>query len=185
MNLFVPLGKLLKPPTMNCSPTIAIALLLLSLTGGMFLLYKTRKESLGTFFKIVAWFIIVVSICSMICCSMLCMLRHCKQKCEKTEKCEMGSGGCENDGEECGMGNHGRFKRIMIFKDADGECQMMGKKGCCKEHMEGGEEKEGCGDEKEMSCCKKGGAHECGMEGEKKCDMKTEIKKDSVVVKKK
>ena len=182
MNLFIPLSKLLKPLTMNCSPTIAIALLLLSLTGGMFLLDKTRKESLGAFFKIVAWFIIVVSICSMMCCSMLCMLRHCKQKCEKMEKCEMGSGGCEMDS---GMGHRRCMnKRIIIYRGEDEACEMMGK-GCCKEHMECGEEKDGCGEEKEMSCCKKGGGHEGGMEGGKKCDMKTEIKKDSVVVKKK
>jgi hypothetical protein len=181
--------KILKPLTMNCSPTIGIALMLLSLTAGMFLLYKTKKESLGTFFKIVSWFVIVVSLGSMICCTMRCVFHGCnKGGCERMEQC--GPGGSEEcgEGEKCGMGHHGGMnKRVMIFKGEGGECEVeceMEGKGCCKDKMECSEGKEGCEGEK-RDCCKKGGAHECGDGGEKKCEMKMEMKKDTVVVKKK
>ena len=56
---------------------IGIAALLLSLTGGMFLLAKTRKEALGLFYKLVAWFIIVLSFGLICCCTLHCMkARH-------------------------------------------------------------------------------------------------------------
>ena len=154
---------------MNCSPTICIALLLLSLTAGMWLLYKTQKENLNTFFKVVAWFVIVVSFCSMICCTMRSVM-HCamKQQCK-----EMGMGGCE-----MGMGKGmcmkgGMEKHMMMMRG--GECEMGGSK-CCKEGREECEEGEGeCmeGHEGKMDGCKK---------GKEKCDMK--MMKDSVVVKK-
>jgi hypothetical protein len=154
---------------MNCSPPIA--LLLLSLTAGMFLLYKTQKENLNAFFKVVSWFIIIVSFVSMICSAMHCMMRM---------RCHMGREECrEMEGCEMGMGHGGMNKRVMIYRgEGDGECEMM--KDCCRERMECGEGKEEC-EEGKMDCCKKGGAHECEMGTEKKCDMK----KDSVVVKKK
>ena len=82
---------------MNCSPTIAIALLLLSLTGGMFLLYKTQKESLGGFFKVIAWLVIVVSLGSMVCCGLRCVMHGCMQReeCRGMERCEdMGTVTC-------------------------------------------------------------------------------------------
>ena len=161
--------KILKPITMNCSPTICVALLLLSLSAGMWLLYKSQKENLGTFFKVVAWFVIVVSFCSMICCGLRCVMHGCMRgnECEKMERCEMGAG-------ECTMGMHGGMsKRIMICEDDD-KCEMGGGKCCgmCKEGK--GECEEGEGEkckEGKMDCCKK---------GEKKCEMK----KDSVVIKK-
>jgi hypothetical protein len=39
-----------------------IAVLLLSLTAGTFLLAKTNKENLGVFYRVLAWFVIVLSI---------------------------------------------------------------------------------------------------------------------------
>lgn len=164
---------------MNCSPSIAIALLLLALTSGTLLLYKTQKENLSIFFKVIAWFVIVVSLCSMICCTMRCVMHGCMrgQECREMGNCERGMGMGE-----CGM-HGGMNKRIVIMNgEGGGECEMM--KGCCKERMECGQGKEEC-DEGKMDCCKKGGAHECEMGGEKKCDMKMEMKKDTVVVKKK
>lgn len=169
---------------MNCSPTIAIALLLLSLTAGTVLLYKAQKENLGILFKIVAWFVIVVSFCSMVCCGMRCIFHCCmqKQECNRTEQCEMNSGDCKMGGGECRMGHRGMSERIIILKgEEEGECEMMGK-GCCKDKMECKEGKEGC-EEGKMECDKKGGEHACAMGGEKKCDMKG-MKKDSVVKKK-
>ena len=166
---------------MNCSPTIAIALLLMSLTAGTWFLYKTQKENLSVFFKFVAWFVIVASFLAMICCAMCCAMRCCMRhnECREMERCEMGGMG------ECSMGMHGGMnKRIMIMRGGeDGECDSDSyrEKGgkCCgmckegKEECEGGEGEE-CKEGK-MDCCKKGGD---------KCDMKMELKKDSVVKKK-
>jgi hypothetical protein len=169
---------------MNCSPTIAIALMLLSFTAGMFLLYKTQKEALGLFFKLASWFIIVVSLGSIICCSIFCGSRGCGKRggCEGMEQCEMkgGSAGCEMGG----MGHHGMMnKRIMMHKcEGEGGCEMecemkceMEGKGCCKDKMEGAEGAEGCKDG-EMGCCEKEGhgyaAHD-----------KMKVVKDTVVIK--
>jgi len=168
---------------MNCSPTIAIALLLLSLTAGTWLLYKTQKESLGAIFKIIAWFVIVISIGSMVCCGMRCMMHCCKAKseCSKDEKCEMNKSECNMESEHCRMGHRGMGERIIIIKgDEDGECEMG--RGECRDKMECSEGKEECEGGK-MDCSKMGGDHKCAM-GEKKCDMKGMMKKDSVVKKK-
>ncbi len=154
---------------MNCSPTIAIALLLLSLTSGTLLLYKTQKENLNTFFKVVAWFVIVVSFCSMICCTMRCVFHGCREReeCREMEGCGMRMGGMGMG--HCGMG-YGGMRHMMFMRGGDGECEMM--KSCCKEKMECDEEKGECEE----------GKGEC-KEGEKKCCDK--MKKDSVVVVKK
>ena len=149
---------------MNCSPTIAIALLLLSLSAGMWLLYKTQKENLNAFFKVVGWFVIVISLGSMICCGLHCALRCCMA----------GSGHCYERGMgECGPGSFN--KRVMIYKGGHGGCEEGGK-GCCKEGKAGCEE--AC-EEGEENCCK---SKEAGCE--EKCEEKEEHKKDSVVVKK-
>jgi|ERR1022692_1753777 hypothetical protein len=154
---------------MNCSPVICIALLLLSLTAGMFLLYKTQKENLHTFFKVVAWFVIVASFCSMLCCAMCCAMHCCmmREHCRQAERCEMGMG--ENEmGRGMMMGHGGMDKRIIIMRGDEDECEMREGKECREEREEC---EEGRGKEK---CCEK---------DSKKC----EAKKDSikVVVKKK
>ena len=41
---------------------IGTALLLLSLTGGAFLLAKVKKEALGIFYQVIAWFVISASL---------------------------------------------------------------------------------------------------------------------------
>ncbi len=169
---------------MNCSPTIAIALLLLSLTAGTWLLYKTQKENLNTFFKVIAWFVIVVSFCSMICCGMHCMMHCCKSKGECNREQECGMRGEERGYDHCRMGHRGMSERVIIMRgDEEGECEMMGK-GCCKEKMECKEGKEECDEMKEGKCADMGKEGKCKM-GEKKCDMKNMgMKKDSVVKKK-
>jgi hypothetical protein len=125
---------------MYCAPTICTALLLISLTAGMWLLYKTRKETLGTFFKVVAWFIIVLSIASMIHCAAHCVMSRCCARgnaCGGTEQCD--PGGAMN----CKDGGQGAMS------------------GCCKEGKECGEDAGACAEAKE-GCCKdgKGGEHE-------------------------
>lgn len=140
---------------MNCLPTIAIALLLLSLTGGMFLLYKTQKEALGIFFKIISWLIILVSIGAMICCSICCV---CRQQCKMEEG-------------ECGPGYNNECvteSRSVMIKGEE-ECDYEKEEGCCKAKMN-------C--EEEVSYCKKGAANEYDLEEKK------EIKKDTIVIKK-
>ncbi len=49
--------------------SISIAVLLLSLTGGTFLLAKANKEELGIYYKVVAWFVIIFSILLILCSS--------------------------------------------------------------------------------------------------------------------
>ena len=146
---------------MNCSPIIAIAVLLLSLTAGTCLLYKTQKDNLNTFFKVVAWFVIVVSFCCMICCAMCCAMRCCMkmEKCHQMERCEMGMG--ENGmGRGMGMEHGGMNKHMMMMRGDNDEYEM--KEGRhCKEECEEGKEKGKCCDKESKKC---------------------EMKKDSVVV---
>lgn len=146
---------------MNCLPNIGIALLLISLTAGMWLLYKTQKENLNTFFKVVAWFVIVVSFLTMICCGVRGMMFHCmaKQECGGMQQYGMNMNGWGMGKGMCMMRAH----KMMMCKGGDEECEMMGK-GCCKKR------KEMC----EKECCKKDAA---------KCGMKMELEKDTVVKK--
>lgn len=155
---------------MNCSPTIAIALMLLSFSAGMFLLYKSQKEGLSMLFKAAAWFIIIISLGSMACCSIRCVFHGCGSQgnCGGMEQC-----GPEGSG-ECGD-EHGNFKKcIIITKGGHGGCEMM-EEGCCMDKMGCDEEMEECEEGKE-ACCK---------EGEKKgCEeMKMKVEKDTVVKK--
>lgn len=46
---------------------IAVALSLLALTGGLFLLAKTNKDSLGMAFKLVSWIVILFSFLVFLC----------------------------------------------------------------------------------------------------------------------
>src|ERR1017187_4128036 len=54
--------------------TTGIAVLLLSLTAGAFLLAKIKKEDLGVFYRIVAWFVIVFSILLIACSAIRCIV---------------------------------------------------------------------------------------------------------------
>lgn len=139
---------------------IGIALLLTALTGGMFLLAKTQKDNLNIFFKIISWFVIVLSLGAIICCGIRCAARGCCK--EEREGCHknMMMRGCEMGGRECEEMN-----------DCGGGRNMMFMKKCEMRDMEEGEEE--C-DGKEKSECKMGG-------GEKKDCCK--MKKDSVVIK--
>lgn len=155
---------------MNCSPTIAIALMLLSFTAGMFLLYKTQKEGLSMLFKAAAWFIIVISLGSMACCTLRCVFHGCGSKgnCAGTEQCGSGGSG------ECGDARGNFNKRIVITKGGHGGCEMM-EEGCCKGKMGCEEGMEGCEEGKE-DCCKMGKMKGCE-------DMKMKVEKDTIVKK--
>ena len=128
---------------MNCSPCIAIALLLIALTAGAFLLYKAKKESLGILHRLIGWFVIIVAIGCIVCCGMRCMRKCCMRggECGMEQKCEM---------RMMGGGMHG------------GKCCMMKERSCCE-----GEEG-ACGHE-EKSCCK-GDEEHCEKKVEIKVD---------------
>jgi len=53
---------------------IPIALTLIAITAGMFLLAKTNKDNLGILFKIVAYFIIISGFLNLACSAMMCMM---------------------------------------------------------------------------------------------------------------
>jgi len=110
---------------MNCSPVIAIALLLLSLTAGAWLLYKTKKENLGTFFKVLAWFVITVSFLSMICCG---VRTFCYKYCYGNKEC-YSPGSCSwNAGGGCCF--YGK-KHKKFHKRAYSCCEEISSDGCC------------------------------------------------------
>ena len=148
---------------MNCLPNVSIALALLSLCAGMLLLYKTQKENLNAFFKVVSWFVIVVSFSLIVCCGMQCMMHGCmmKQNCGGMQQCgpNMGMGGCA-------MGGHGGMMR-------HGNPHMM---------MHGGMNM--C----DMPCCNGMQEKKCDMGEEDCCMRKGEkriiIEKDTVITKK-
>jgi hypothetical protein len=139
---------------------ICIATLLLSLTGGMFLLAKTKKDVLGTFFNVVSWFIIVVSLLAMICCGIRCVAgKYCDNRAQCGSHEMMGKGG---DGYG-GMGTECHQNMNMGMHHGMGCCQQ---EGCAMNKMS-------CGHNEDMgmNCCK--------ME-----KGKMECVKDSVVIKK-
>ena len=154
---------------MNCLPNISIALSLIALTAGVWFLYKVQKENLSILYKIAAWFIIIATALNLVCCGMRCCMRACMMR-QGMEQCEMNMGNGM-----CMMGG-GMNQRMMMCKDDD-DCEMGGGKCCgmCKEGKGECEEGEDDCEEGKMDCCKK---------GEKKCDMKMEMKMDSVVKKK-
>ena len=140
---------------------ISIAVMLLALTGGMFLLAKTQKDGLNVFFKVMSWFVIVLSLGAILCCGIRCVARGCGKKEGGCHKEMMMRGECENDG-GCGMHRSKMIMRKCMMEgveNGDGECK---KDGMCKHGGEG-----------EMGGCS------IGMS---KCEKR--IVKDTVIIKK-
>src|ERR1039457_2278780 len=105
---------------MNCSPNISIALILLSLTAGVWFLHKTQKENLSILYKVAAWFVIIVALLNMACCGMRCMMHCGNGRGECRMERGMRGGEYERGGEErCGM-RRGNCDRIM----RGGDCEM-------------------------------------------------------------
>lgn len=143
---------------------ICIAVLLIALTAGMFLLAKTKKDNLGIFYSVASWFVIVVSLGCLLCCGIRSVVSGCHggSRCEKEIMINKGG-----DGMQCHkkMGDHHKMMRM----------EMRGN--CC-------DMKEGCMNKEEMDCCmNKGG----DMKMEDCCKKKKEMKcvKDTVIVKNK
>ncbi len=141
---------------------LSIAFTLLALVAGMYLLAKTKAESLGKLFKFISWCVLIVAGLSLLCqlgrgaCRMACRTGICtpSENCMPEmmiEKhvhmngmkgdCGMHSGchempACRTGGEECCSG-----KQCDEMKESHGKC--------CDEMEEGGKEcnhdmKKGC-----------------------------------------
>src|ERR1035437_9419608 len=117
---------------------ISIAILLLSLTAGTFLLYKTKKEDLGIFYKVVAWFVIVFSMLLIFCCAVCCIAHR---ECRMENNCNQGEmrghsgmmmrGG--EDNENCSFRKkHHKEDGEDEEDDKDREGGKDHKGGCCK-----------------------------------------------------
>jgi hypothetical protein len=141
---------------MNCSPNISIALTLLSLTAGVWFLYKTQKENLSILYKVAAWFVIIVALLNMACCGMRCMM-HCGKGGGEC-KMERGGGECEKGAEKCGM-RGGDYYNIHT------ENCWMGDKEC---KTECDNDDENCS----TSCDKEGDDSKCGDKEKQECKMK-------------
>lgn len=103
---------------MNLSPIIiAFAISLLALSAGTWLLLNTQKENVSILYKIVAWFVIVISICLMLSCSMYCAMRCCMigQTCHEMEM------GRDYGMEKWGCMEHMKYRHMMMkgFGDED------------------------------------------------------------------
>lgn len=144
---------------------ICIALVLMALTGGMFLLAKTNKDNLGAFFKVISWAVIVISILALVCCLCCCMMGRCGMR---GGHCGSYGGGCEMQ-QHCGPG--GMEKRMIIMRGGHGGC----------EEMESCEAEAGCGEGMQGECCKGKKEDCCKMKGEGCAE---EAPKDSAAVKK-
>ncbi len=62
---------------MGCITSIAIALWLMAFAAGTLLLYKVQKENLQWPFRVAGWFIIIIALGGMLCCSLRCVNGHC------------------------------------------------------------------------------------------------------------
>ena len=165
---------------------VSLALLLLAIAGGMFLLAKTNKDNLGNLFRFVSWFIIVSGFLALFLCGLMCICSMCCHGggMDRERMMMMHQGMMSN--EECGGGEGSCNRQVIIKKfgnNGDMNCPGMHHGGC---------KEEGKCDLSSGSCCKemKGGNCEmemkggnCCKEGNKECKM--EMKKDTAIIKKK
>jgi len=107
---------------------IPICLALIALTGGTFLLAKAVKDTLGLFFKIVAWFIIVASFLSHGCVALHTAVKICTWHSYHEGSMKMGHGGGCPMGFDNGM--NGDCCRDGMRGDG---CCRDGSGGCCPE----------------------------------------------------
>ena len=102
---------------------IATALSLIAIVFGMFLLAKAKSETLGKFFKLVSWFVIVMGFLCLLCLGIRCVKRCCSRGDGQCRK-EMGvgegrhcRGGKENaeemDETHCNQGRQGKHCSMM------------------------------------------------------------------------
>lgn len=110
---------------MGCVTSIAIALWLIALAAGVMLLYKVQKENLQWPFKVAGWFIVIIALGGMLCCSLRCVIKSCHGNgCDRPPMMMyhhgMWKGGCEGYGDRCNRGKCER-ERSECCND-DEEC---------------------------------------------------------------
>jgi hypothetical protein len=101
---------------------IAFSLSLIAIVSGTFLLAKTKSEALGSFFKFISWFVIIMGFLSLICLGIRCM----KHSCHREGKCgkEMRMG----EGRHCMEGKEGSEEMERTHCDhgrMEKQCPMM------------------------------------------------------------
>lgn len=138
---------------------ISVATLLIALTSGMFLLAKTKKDNLGTFHNIIAWFVIVLSITCLAYCGIRIITGAGHNMHKEKEIIINGMGGTEH----MMRMNHGKHNMMEIEEDC---CKMKNREGQCNNI--------------EMNCCKT----KMNKEDDCRKNKKIECKKDSVIIKK-
>lgn len=148
---------------------IALSLALLAIVAGMMLMAQTKRETLGSFFKFVSWFVVIVGFLGIICLGVHCIVMRCHHGCmmgkERMGMMDMRGGRCMDSRMNscCNMSTGSCCGGMMGCRDG-----MM--KGCNDGMMMKG------GNDGMMGSCR-------DMKGDSNCHMK--IKKDSVIIKKK
>lgn len=135
---------------------IAIALSLLTIVAGLFLLAKTRKDQLGKVYSACSYAVIIIG--GLLLGSSLCGC-FCKMMCYKgcrMEKMECRSGAsCMANPHHQGMGNK------MMFIEKHCEMKMCGENKGCKKEMGNCPEGHKCEGGMNKDCCKKDKAASC------------------------
>ena len=116
----------------------ALALSILALAAGVYLLIKIKKEYLSGVFSVFAWFIIIASLVAIGGASAECYHQYCNRMCNKGE-CRMekdmiikedGGAGCHQmEGAGCSMGG-GKIEGDSVVMDKAMCEKMMGKEAC-------------------------------------------------------
>lgn len=127
---------------------IATSLALLAIAAGLFLLDKTRKESLGNLFKFSSWLIIVVGFLCLACISVRGFMHCGKGGCNIEKRCERMQEGCVEKQMNChktGMedcGKHGMMQECCHMDKHEEKCCASREKSCTKTTGEEVEEKD-------------------------------------------
>ena len=112
---------------------ISLSLALLVIIAGMNLLAKNAKENLGSIYKYISYFVIVVGFLSIICIGARCMMRCCNSnhgRCGTSQPCE--------EEREYGYRKHcmsGEEKGGCDEMDVEKRCLRMRKMHCCGKMM--------------------------------------------------
>lgn len=117
---------------MGCITDVSIALWLISFSMGILILYKVQKENLSWLFKAAGWFIVVIALGGMLCCTFRCIGR-CSGDCWHG-KCEMRKSCCAGGGmmkEHCEKEKCGKYHTSACICDDSHTCKTGKCKGAC------------------------------------------------------
>jgi len=138
---------------------VAIALSILALAAGVYLLTYVKQFSLGGLYRSLSWLVILLAL-GFIACGVARGVMHmrCASHCESSAKCTYKDGSacpytkdgkCMKDMGECSMKGHGECSMDKEGGDSKMECckKMREAQGSCSEMH---------GEEGKAACCKKG-----------------------------